>query len=175
MEKKVSMMCRGSSIEGLKNFIKICVNIAGREIRSFIESCVEVKTPLPYIDVGASCGFHIQRKYVRTIPFLGVRTEEKTIVWVIPGSPAETGGLQKYDEIFAIGANPVFGEISPYIAGLRIGQHTSVSIMRHGKAYRIPVVLGSQTISDFRFDEISDAGDTMKTIRDAFYDGSSGF
>ncbi len=154
-------------------YVRLCTDTGGEQVRDFIRKCVEEPGPLDY-SAASQVGFVLEKYAGRILPFLGVRTEGKIVTWVIPDSPAETAGIEKYDEIYAIGSNPVFSDITNLIMRLRAGQRTSVSVLRDGQAFRFPVTLGSHTVYNFRFDEKPGGDSSIISIREAFYNGVSG-
>jgi predicted metalloprotease with PDZ domain len=156
-----------------EDFILLCRETGGEPMADFIDLCVNRKTPLPYNPVSSACGFVIEKLPGRTLAFMGVQTEDKTIVRIIPESPAEAAGLQKHDEIYAIGSYPLFRDLHYLLYNFRPGERISVSVLRGGKAFRYPLTLGSQTIYRFIFEEKHTNNGFIETIRKAFYTGKT--
>jgi predicted metalloprotease with PDZ domain len=154
-----------------EDFIRLCADIAGDRMRDFIARSVEQTVDLDYSDGVSGSGFVIEKYAGRILPFLGVKAEGKIITWIIPGSPAEAAGLEKFDEIYAISANPVFKDISYLLMKFRVGQRISISVLRNGQSLRVPVTLASHTAYNFRFDEKSGVNASALSAREAYYNG----
>jgi predicted metalloprotease with PDZ domain len=153
-----------------EDFLRLCVASGGDTIREFLGLYVESKAQLPYSAVSGAAGLILEKRSNRTMPFIGIRTEQRNIIWVIPGSPAEEAGLEKFDEIFAIGSKPVTdGSLDLY--SLHPGQRTSISVFRHGKALRFPLIIGSHAIYDYKFEDLATDNAQLLRIRESFYAG----
>jgi len=63
---------------------------------------------------------------------------------VLPGSPAERGGLQKRDQILELNGKPVhdFGELSKSVRTLKHGQKAAIKLLRDGKEKNVTVEFG---------------------------------
>ena len=83
--------------------------------------------------------------------FLGVTLEEVIstggirVVSVEPGGPAESAGLQKDDEVIAIGGQSVkrLDTVRELLERHRPGQEMTVKVKRDGKELELAVTLGS--------------------------------
>ncbi len=64
---------------------------------------------------------------------------------VLPGSPAERGGLQKGDRILELNGKPVhdFDELSKLVRTFKPGQKAAIKLLRDGKEKNVTVELGS--------------------------------
>jgi hypothetical protein len=63
---------------------------------------------------------------------------------VLPGSPAERGGLQKGDRVLELNGKPVhdFGELSKSVRTLKPGQKAAIKLLRDGKEKNVTVEFG---------------------------------
>jgi len=63
---------------------------------------------------------------------------------VVPGGPADKAGIRPGDVIVKVGKTPVTSTqvLSALLAGMKVGQHVSVTIVRSGSTHTVQVTLG---------------------------------
>jgi S1-C subfamily serine protease len=101
-----------------------------------------VKAVVPQIENGGT----IQRAYLGVANGDTPDASGATVGTVVPGGPAEQGGLQSGDKIVAINNTPVHSsdDVSTAVNTAKPGQKAQVTVVRGGQRRTLTVVLGTR-------------------------------
>jgi predicted metalloprotease with PDZ domain len=87
--------------------IRAANEVTGKDVSDIFRRYVSGKEPIPYADYFAYAGISVEKKLDTDKPWIGANVAKDddgkpTVKNVIPGSPAEIGGLEKNDMVLAV-------------------------------------------------------------------------
>jgi predicted metalloprotease with PDZ domain len=154
-----------------KDILETVNEVAGSDFTEFFAQYVSGTAPLPYKATLAQAGFELQVKTsAGSPPSLGVLTQRVPhglkIVAVRPGRAADKGGLSRDDVLIAV------DELSLAVADLEDrlkiyppGTEVPLTVERHGKLQRIPVVLDPPYADQYSLEPLPQPGARQLKIR----------
>ncbi len=124
--------------------------IAGQDVSDIFRRYISRKDPIPYEAYFAYAGIAVEKKLDPAKPFAGFALTKQengtiTIRNVIPGSPAESAGLDKDDIIVALDGRAVSpsDDVEALLAAYKPGATVRVMVQRLGQMRELPVMLAS--------------------------------
>ncbi|HXO05168.1 MAG TPA: PDZ domain-containing protein, partial [Candidatus Sulfotelmatobacter sp.] len=128
------------------------------------------KEPIPYEQYFAYAGIAVEKKVDPEKPWLGVAQSKSDdghakITNVIPGSAAETAGLDRDDIVIGIDGRIVDeDEFSETIVDHKPGDTLHLTVIRMGEIKEIPVTLIASPYPVYKLKPMENPTDRQKTI-----------
>jgi predicted metalloprotease with PDZ domain len=130
--------------------VRAASEIAGQDMSEIFRRYISGKDPIPYETYFAYAGIAVEKKLDSAKPFAGIAVAKQdngtiTIRNVIPGSPAESAGLDKDDIIMALDGRAVSSsdDVEALIAAYKPGATVRVMVQRLGQMREFPLTLAS--------------------------------
>jgi predicted metalloprotease with PDZ domain len=121
--------------------------VAGMDFSDFSTRYISGKEALPYEKYFAYAGIAVEKKIDETKPWAGMDTAKMDdgrprISNIIPGSPAESAGLEKDDVIVAVDGRAVMpDDIAPMIEAHKPGDAVKVAVLRLDELHEFTITL----------------------------------
>lgn len=150
--------------------IQAANEIAGTDMSEFFRRYVTGKDPLPYERDFGYGGIQVEKTYSNK-PWLGAELRQDrdatsaTISNVIPGSPAEDGGLDRGDVIVAVDGKTV--DMRSFAAELEsrsIGDRLVITVIRHGALREVTVTTGASPYPQYTLKPMQNPNSAQKEI-----------
>ena len=121
--------------------------VAGMDFSDFSARYISGEEPLPYETYFAYAGIEVEKKIDLTKPWAGIDAAKgddgrPKIANIIPGSPAESAGLEKDDEIVAVdgrAAGP--DDLAPMIGAHKPGDVVKIAVLRLDELHEFSITL----------------------------------
>ncbi|MGB8590747.1 MAG: PDZ domain-containing protein [Candidatus Acidiferrales bacterium] len=136
--------------------------VAGMDMSDFVRRYISGKEPLPYEAYFAYAGIAVEKKVDPTRSWLGTSSTNTDdgrakISNIIPGSPAETAGLQKDDIVLGIDGRVVTpDDLDDAVAAHKPGDSVKVTVIRLGEIRDFPVTIGSNPFATYTLKPVDD-------------------
>lgn len=127
--------------------VHVASEIAGKDVSDIFRRYISGKEPIPYESYFAYAGISVEKKLDPTkawAGFISAKTDDgaPTIKNIIPGSPAESAGLDKDDVILAFDGRAIGSDdVATIIAAHKPGDTVRVLVQRLGQVREFPLTL----------------------------------
>jgi predicted metalloprotease with PDZ domain len=162
---------RGYQTEDLERMI---VEMAGAEFHDFFKRHVRDVEVLPYDAAFEYAGLRLTRTQAKE-PFnagLSIEVDELAIVDnVRNGSPAETAGLQKGDEIVSLAGRKVTKDWLKTLGRSKKGDSIAVVVKRDRRTLAKQIILAEPDRFEYKIEELSNATELQRAVRTAWLSG----
>ncbi len=144
--------------------------VAGTDFSDFSARCISGKEPLPYETYFAYAGIAVGKKIDETKPWAGMETSKSDdgrpkISNIIPGSPAESAGLEKGDEIVAVDGRAVIpDDIAPMIEAHKPGDAVKIAVLRLDELHEFNVTLRGNPNATYTLKPVEHMTDLQQQI-----------
>ena len=151
--------------------IRAASEIAGTDVSDLFNRYISGKDPIPYEKYFAYAGITVEKKLDPDKPWTGIDTtknegdDRAKIRNIIPGSPAETAGLDRDDIIYAVDGHAVDSdEFTKEIAALKPGAEAKITVLRLGEFKEIPVTVAANPYPTYSLKPMEHSTDEQKAI-----------
>jgi predicted metalloprotease with PDZ domain len=123
--------------------------VAGTNIGEIFSRYISGREPIPYEKYFAYAGIAVQQKLDPSKPWIGIATEKSddghaSIRNVLPGSPAESAGLDRHDVIVAVNDRAVDNDgFDRETKTLKPGETIRLAVLRLGEFREISVTIAA--------------------------------
>jgi len=154
--------------------VRAASEVAGQDMSEFFRRYVSGKEPWPYETYFAYAGIRVEKKLEPEKAWLGVswrRTDagQARITNIVPGSPAENGGLDKDDIVIAVeGILVNQDEASEAIASRKPGDEIRITVNHLGELADRIVRLGSSPYATYVLTPVENATEQQKKIYESW-------
>jgi predicted metalloprotease with PDZ domain len=153
---------------------RMIVEMAGAEFHDFFKRHVRDVEVLPYDAAFEYAGLRLTRTQAKE-PFnagLSIEVDELAIVDnVRNGSPAETAGLQKGDEIVSLAGRKVTKDWLKTLGRSKKGDSIAVVVKRDRRTLAKQIILGEPDRFEYKIEEVSNATELQRAVRTAWLSG----
>ncbi|MFZ0882878.1 MAG: PDZ domain-containing protein [Candidatus Acidiferrales bacterium] len=152
--------------------IKAASEVAGADESDLFTHYISGKDPIPYEKYFAYAGIAVEKKPDASKPWDGMETAKNDgdgrakIRNIIPGSPAETGGLDRDDIIYAVDSRAVDSAdaFTKDIASRKPGDMVKITVLRLGEFKESPVTLAANPYPTYTLKPMEHPTDQQKAI-----------
>ena len=143
---------------------------AGTDVSEIFRQYISGKEPIPYEKYFAYAGVAVEKKIESDKAWVGVATNKgddgrATIQNVIPGSPAESGGLDRGDAILAVDGRAVDDDgFSRAVEQHKPGDTLHVTVVRLGELKELTVTLGTNPHPTYTLKPMENMSEEQKAI-----------
>lgn len=150
--------------------IKAASEVAGSDMSGIFRDYISGKEPIPYEKYFASAGITVEKKFDSEKVWVGT-TQDKNddgrarIRNVIPGSPAETAGLDRDDVVVAVDKRVV--NLAGFIQAVsqhKPGDTIRLTVIRMGELKEIPVTLAANPHAIYKLTPMENPTEQQKAI-----------
>ncbi len=148
--------------------------IAGTDVSDLFRRYISGKEPIPYEQYFAYAGVAVTKKLDTEKSWAGLELKKSDdghaqIRNIIPGSPAESGGLDRDDLIFAIDGRAVDSDgFNAQLASRKPGDVIRVTVLRLGEFKDFPVTLAASPYPIYTLKPMQDQTEKQKAIYNAW-------
>jgi len=150
--------------------IKAASDVAGTDVSGIFHQYISGKEPIPYEQYFAYAGITVEKKLESAKPWIGVDTTKNDdgrakIRNITPGSPTESGGLDRDDVIYALDSHAVdFDGFAKEIATRKPGDTVRVTVLRLGEFKDFSVALKTSPYPTYTLKPMEHLTDQQKAI-----------
>jgi len=136
--------------------VKAASEVAGKDLSDIFSQYISGKKPIPYETYFAYAGITVEKELDPKKAWLGISQDKADegrakIRNVIPGSPSETGGLDREDVVLAVDGRVVNADAFPKaIAEHKPGDTVRITVMRLGQLKEISVTLTTNPSTSYK-------------------------
>jgi predicted metalloprotease with PDZ domain len=148
--------------------------IAGTEVSDLFRRYISGKEPIPYEQYFAYAGIEVTKKLDTEKSWAGFELKKSDdgraqIRNIIPGSPAENGGLDRDDVIFAVDGRSVDSEgLNARLVSHKPGDIIRVTVLRFGEFKEFPVALATSPYPTYALKPMENQTEKQKAIYNAW-------
>ena len=128
--------------------VRALSEVAGMDLTDFSARYISGKEPLPYEKYFAYAGIAVEKKVDATKPWAGMEVKKgdddqrPKIANIIPGSPAESAGLEKDDVIVVVDGRAVMtDDVAAIVATHKPGDAVKFAVLRLDELHEFTVTL----------------------------------
>ncbi|MGC1599217.1 MAG: PDZ domain-containing protein [Candidatus Acidiferrales bacterium] len=152
--------------------IKAASEVAGADESDLFTHYISGKDPIPYEKYFAYAGIAVEKKLDASKAWDGMETAKNDgdgrakIRNIIPGSPAETGGLDRDDVIYAVDSRALDSSdaFTKEIAARKPGDTVKITVLRLGEFKEFPVTLAASPYPTYTLKSMEHPTDQQKAI-----------
>jgi predicted metalloprotease with PDZ domain len=150
--------------------VKAASEVAGVDVSEIFSKYISGKEPIPYEKYFAYAGIDVEKKLELEKPWLGVSHSKSDdghakITNVIPGSSAETAGLDRDDVVIGIDGRIVDEDaFDETILQHKPGDTLHMTVIRLGELKEIPVTLIASPFPAYKLKPMENPSDQQKAI-----------
>jgi predicted metalloprotease with PDZ domain len=152
--------------------IKAASEVAGADVSDLFTHYISGKDPIPYEKYFAYAGISVEKKLDASKPWDGIDTTKNDgdnrakIRNIMPGSPAETGGLDRDDVIYAVDSLAVDSPdaFTKEIAARKPGDTVRLTVLRLGTFKEFPITLAASPYPIYTLKPMEHPTDRQKAI-----------
>ena len=150
--------------------VRAASEIAGKDESDLFRRYISGKQPIPYEQYFAYAGIEITKKIDTEKPWAGLELKKSDdghaqIRNVIPGSPAENGGLDRDDVIFAVDSRAVDNDgFTAQFAAHKPGDTIRITVLRLGELKEFPVSLTASPYATYALKPMENQTEKQKAI-----------
>jgi predicted metalloprotease with PDZ domain len=154
--------------------IRAANEIAGTEISDLFQRYISGKEPIPYEQYFAYAGIEVTKKLDTEKSWTGLDLKKgddgrAQIRNIVPGSPADNGGLDRDDVIFAVDGRAVDSEgLSAQLASHKPGDNIRLTALRLGEFQEFPVTLATSPYPSYALKPMDNQTEKQKAIYNAW-------
>jgi predicted metalloprotease with PDZ domain len=144
--------------------------IAGTDVSDLFRHYISGKEPIPYEQYFAYAGVAVTKKLDAEKSWTGLELKKSDdghaqIRNIIPGSPAESGGLDRDDLIFAIDGRAVDSDgFNAQLASRKPGDTIRLTVLRLGEFKDFPVTLAASPYPTYTLKPMQNQSEKQKAI-----------
>jgi predicted metalloprotease with PDZ domain len=148
--------------------------IAGTDVSDLFRRYISGKEPIPYEQYFAYAGIAVTKKIDAEKSWTGLELKKSDdghaqIRNVVPGSPAEAGGLDRDDVIFAIDGRAIDNDgFTAQMTAHKPGDTIRVTVLRLGEFKEFPVTLTASPYFTYTLKPMDTQTDKQKAIYNAW-------
>jgi predicted metalloprotease with PDZ domain len=150
--------------------VKAASEVAGTDVSGIFRQYISGKEPIPYEQYFAYAGIKVEKRLDADKPWAGLDTTKNDdgrakIRNIIPGSPAESGALDRDDIIYAVDSRAVdFDGFAKEIAAHKPGDTVRVTVLRLGEFKDFSVALKASPYPTYTLKPMEHPTDQQKAI-----------
>jgi predicted metalloprotease with PDZ domain len=158
--------------------IRAASEVSGKslqDVSDFFRRYISGREPIPYEQYFAYAGIAVEKKLDASKPWSGIVTTKNDddgrakIRNIIPGSPAETAGLDRDDVIYAVDSRALDSDgFAKEIAARKPGATVKVTVLRFGQFKEFPVTLAANPYPTYTLKPLEHPTDDQKAIYDSW-------
>ncbi len=145
-------------------------DVAGGDLSEIFNRYISGKEAIPYAKYFGYAGISVEAKVDPSKPWVGLELTKgdhghANIKNVVPGSPAETAGLDRDDVIWAVDDRAVSqAGFAEAVAAHKPGETIRVMVLRLGELKEMPVTIGSNPHATYTLKPVEHPTDEQKAI-----------
>lgn len=150
--------------------VKAASEVAGTDLSEIFSQYISGKKPIPYETYFAYAGIVVEKQVDSGKAWLGITSDKSDdghakIRNVIPGSPAETGGLDREDIVLAVDGRQVNTDAFPKaIAEHKPGDTVRITVSRLGLLKELSVTLTANPNPTYKLKPMENQTDQQKAM-----------
>jgi predicted metalloprotease with PDZ domain len=154
--------------------IRAANEIAGTQISDLFQRFISGKEPIPYEQYFAYAGIEVTKKLNTEKSWTGLDLKKADdgraqIRNIVPGSPADNGGLDRDDVIFAVDGRAVDSEgLSAQLASHKPGDTIRLTVLRLGEFQEFPVTLATSPYPSYALKPMDNQTEKQKATYNAW-------
>jgi predicted metalloprotease with PDZ domain len=156
----------------------IAEEVAGAQFDDFFRRYVAGTDEIPYDKFFNAAGLELKVEK-RAAPALGFWTTNRSpdaqtrVSQVVPGSAAETAGLQAGDALVTLNGQPMPRYLPMWLRQHEPGETVTLRVQRDNQELDLKFVLGSIDLNKFTLLEMPDATEKQKRVREGWLKGKT--
>jgi len=156
----------------------IAEEVAGAQFDDFFRRYVAGTDEIPYDKFFNAAGLELKVEK-RAAPALGFWTSNRSpdaqtrVSQVVPGSAAETAGLQAGDALVTLNGQPMPRYLPMWLRQHEPGETVTLRVQRDNQELDLKFVLGSIDLNKFTLLEMPDATEKQKRVREGWLKGKT--
>ena len=156
----------------------IAEEVAGAKFDDFFRRYVAGTDEIPYDKFFNAAGLELKVEK-RAAPALGFWTSNRSpdaqtrVSQVVPGSAAETAGLQAGDALVTLNGQPMPRYLPMWLRQHEPGETVTLRVQRDNQELDLKFVLGSIDLNKFTLLEMPDATEKQKRVREGWLKGKT--
>jgi predicted metalloprotease with PDZ domain len=151
--------------------IRAASEVAGKDISDLFRRYISGKEPIPYEQYFAYAGVTVEKKFETDKAWMGAALEKgddgrARVRNILPGSPAEAGGLDREDVILAVDSRAAADTeaVSRLIEEHKPGETVRLTVLRLGQLKETPVTLGTNPNPTYKLKPAENQTEEQKAI-----------
>jgi predicted metalloprotease with PDZ domain len=151
--------------------IRAASEVAGKDISDLFRKFISGKEPIPYEQYFAYAGVTVEKQFETDKAWMGAAFEKgedgrAKVRNILPGSPAEAGGLDREDVILAVNnrATADTDAVSRMVEEHKPGETVRLTVLRLGQLKEIPVTLGTNPNPTYKLKPAENQTEEQKAI-----------
>jgi predicted metalloprotease with PDZ domain len=150
--------------------IKAASEVAGTDVSDLFVRYISGKEAIPYEKYFTYAGISVEKKLDASKPWTGIDTTKNDdghakIRNIVPGSPAETAGLDRDDIIYALDSRALDSDgFTKEISARKPGDTARITVLRLGEFKEIPVAVVANPYPTYTLKPIEHPTDAQKAI-----------
>ncbi|MGA7916449.1 MAG: PDZ domain-containing protein [Candidatus Acidiferrales bacterium] len=145
------------------------------DVSDFFSRYISGKEPIPYDEYFGYAGIMVEKKLDSSKSWSGIETtknegdDRAKIRNIVPGSPAETAGLESDDVIYAVDSHAMDSDaFTKEIAARKPGDTVKMTVLRLGEFKEFPVTLVANPYPTYTLKPMEHPTDQQKAIYDSW-------
>ena len=144
--------------------------IAGKDVSGLFSRYIAGKEPIPYEQYFAYAGIEVTKKLDTEKSWAGLELKKSDdghaqIRNIIPGSPAETGGLDRDDVIFAVDGRAIDNDgFTAQMKAHKPGDTIRITVLRLGEFEEFPVTLAASPYPTYTLKPMESQTESQKAM-----------
>jgi predicted metalloprotease with PDZ domain len=153
-----------------EDVVRAANETAGTDVSEIFRRYISGKEAIPYEKYFTYAGIRVEKKIDPDKAWVGISTNKgddgrATIQNVIPGSPAEAGGLDRGDAILAVGSRAVDAdEFDKTVEERKPGEALHLTVLRLGELKEVTVTLGTRATPTYTLKVMENPSEEQKAI-----------
>ena len=154
--------------------VRAASEVAGADMTAFFDRYVTGKDPLPYERDLAYAGIEAQT-VARKQAWLGATFQSDSagraaVAAIIPGSPAETSGLDRGDSILAVDGKVVdHAALEKALAASHAGEPIALTVNHLGRVRQISIRMGASPYLDYKLKPVAAPNELQREIYRGYF------